>query len=416
MVMTGACGEGVAAAAAKMVKVVALVTTLTMMLAVPGVSSTTFDENGKAEPGWVPHGVEERERERTFGEDMKAVFANCYVPERLAHVPMSTVETVNSWHFAMMNDLPRNEFYRDMLRAHIVPGETVVLEIGAGSGILSVIAAMLGAKRVVAIEANPDIAQITELVAADNGVEDIVHVIQALSTEVEPEDLPGGEKAGLLVSEIFGVTLNSESALEYLDDARERLLAPDARVLPERGVQYVELIQSEGIDRLTAAREWDGVRLQSFNGFRDTVSLTPTRTFGARMSEVTYETMVEPVAVLDADFQASTHEPDDIYGGNFHWRVRALRSGTVHAALFHWEAMHTLDDGSRLSMSTSPRDTVDNRPRDIHWGQMLQLVGDETNMGQPFEVEEGDELVLEVRYDNTELQARLFRVEGDDEL
>ena len=47
---------------------------------------------------------------------------------------------------------------------------------------------------------------------------------------------------------------------------------------------------------------------------------------------------------------------------------------------------------------------------------MLQLVGDETNMGQPFEVEEGDELVLEVRYDNTQLQVRVFRVGEDDEL
>jgi len=73
------------------------------------------------------------------------------IPERLRDKPYELIEAANDWHYAMMNDHPRNEFYRDCLRRVVTP-ESIVLEIGAGSGLLSIIAASLGAKAVIAIE------------------------------------------------------------------------------------------------------------------------------------------------------------------------------------------------------------------------------------------------------------------------
>merc|ERR1719174_1536292 len=60
----------------------------------------------------------------------------------------------------MLNDRPRNSFYRRAL-ARVVPKcgkECSVLDVGAGSGLLSMMAAHLGAPQVVALEANSDLA------------------------------------------------------------------------------------------------------------------------------------------------------------------------------------------------------------------------------------------------------------------
>ena len=74
-----------------------------------------------------------------FGEDFEGHFC---VPARLQDKSADLVEAVNDFHYAMINDHPRNEFYRECLRRAIVPGESVVLEIGTGSGLLAMLAAL----------------------------------------------------------------------------------------------------------------------------------------------------------------------------------------------------------------------------------------------------------------------------------
>jgi hypothetical protein len=55
------------------------------------------------------------------------------------------VEAVNDFHFAMMNDHDRNEFYREALEKAVKPTD-MVLEIGTGSGLLAMLAAKSGAE------------------------------------------------------------------------------------------------------------------------------------------------------------------------------------------------------------------------------------------------------------------------------
>ena len=56
---------------------------------------------------------------------------------------------MNFWHYAMLNDKSRNALYYRALERTIVPGESVVLDIGSGSsGLLAMMAAKLGARKV----------------------------------------------------------------------------------------------------------------------------------------------------------------------------------------------------------------------------------------------------------------------------
>jgi hypothetical protein len=70
------------------------------------------------------------------------------IPARLHTRQAALIEVANDFHFAMLNDQPRNEFYKRALARAILPGQSIVLDIGSGSGLLSILAAQAGAQGV----------------------------------------------------------------------------------------------------------------------------------------------------------------------------------------------------------------------------------------------------------------------------
>ncbi|KEG07126.1 putative arginine N-methyltransferase, type III [Trypanosoma grayi] len=288
---------------------------------------------------------------------------NFPVPARLRHTPTSLVEAVNDFHFAMMNDGPRNEFYYELLRRHVTP-ETGVLEIGAGSGLLSLMAAQLGAKWVVAVEGSPEMAKLARANIRANKMEHKVTVLHMLSTELTLRDLP--EKPDVLVSEIFGTLLLGESALDYIVDVRERLLKPTTKIIPQHGTQYAVPIECDTLRDVCAVSGWKGLDLTNMTALQDTVSVVFAKQYGFRMSSVPFRRLSAPVEVVSVDF-ATTQRRD--IARNLDVDVVATESGTAHAMLYYWLAT---DEG--LTMSTDPADTLNNFPRDMQWGQALQLL------------------------------------------
>ena len=89
-----------------------------------------------------------------------------------------------SGHRTLLTDRNRNRsFYRAL--SDSITNESVVLDIGSGTGIWAVAAAMLGARRVVAIEYEPLLIGVIKAVAAENGVADKVEVVLGDSREVQ---------------------------------------------------------------------------------------------------------------------------------------------------------------------------------------------------------------------------------------
>ena len=89
-------------------------------------------------------------------------------------------------HRSMIRDRVRTEAFRRAIDAVVRPGD-IVLDVGAGSGILSVFAARAGAARVYAVE-QTSIAVLAQELAAANGVADIVRVIQGDVMDIEPPE------------------------------------------------------------------------------------------------------------------------------------------------------------------------------------------------------------------------------------
>jgi SAM-dependent methyltransferase len=132
-----------------------------------------------------------------------------------------------SIHRWMLLDEVRNEAYRRAISQVVKPGDTV-LDMGAGTGILSIFAAQAGATKVHAVE-RTDIAVVARKIIERNGLSDRIEVHQ---TDLEDVVLPG--KVDVIISEWMGGFGVDENMLAPLVIARDRWLRPGGRVIPER--------------------------------------------------------------------------------------------------------------------------------------------------------------------------------------
>ncbi|RLB54114.1 MAG: hypothetical protein DRJ42_10020 [Deltaproteobacteria bacterium] len=126
----------------------------------------------------------------------------------------------------MLSDAVRMEAYREAIAAVVRPGD-VVVDLGAGLGILSFLAVRAGAEKVYAIEQGGQI-ELARALAAKNGLASRIEFIEDNSKRVT---LPA--PANVLLSETLGSFGVDENTLDFTLDARERLLEPGGRMIPE---------------------------------------------------------------------------------------------------------------------------------------------------------------------------------------
>jgi protein arginine N-methyltransferase 1 len=150
----------------------------------------------------------------------------------------------------MIRDRDRTDAYTRALE-HVIRPDSVVLDIGAGSGILSLLAARAGARRVFAVEPE-DIIELARAFAAANGFGDRVAFLQAVSTRVA---LP--EPVDVVVSDIRGVLPLHRLHIPSVVDARERHLADVGRLIPSRDTLWAAPAELASIyeDRIASWEE-----------------------------------------------------------------------------------------------------------------------------------------------------------------
>lgn len=172
------------------------------------------------------------------------------------------------WHIPMMNDAPRNDAFEAAIRAAIAQKGAAarVLDIGAGSGLLSLMAARAGAHGVVACEMEPLIAEMAQQIVAQNGYADRITVHAKPSTELTiGAELDG--PADILVSEILSSDLLTEKVLDTFEDAHRRLLARDALVIPNAASAMGCLVASDTLTDYAFVGEVSGFDLSAFAAF-----------------------------------------------------------------------------------------------------------------------------------------------------
>lgn len=182
------------------------------------------------------------------------------------------------YHRTLIADRVRLEAFRDALAAVIVPGKTVVADIGTGTGVLAFLAARLGAKKVYAYEMN-EIGAVAEKLKSLNRLRN-VELIEGRSTEII--DPP---RADVVVTETLGNFALEEFLVETMNDARARHLKPGGVLIPGSVEQFASpVISPRWRDELCA---WDrvpetlGVPLDMRPAREMSLNNAYVRTFGA---------------------------------------------------------------------------------------------------------------------------------------
>lgn len=131
-------------------------------------------------------------------------------------------------HRLLVGDEVRTRSFHDSVRATIRPGD-VVLDVGAGSGILSLFAARAGASRVYALERAPGAARLARRLVDTNGLSEIIRIIES---DAENAVLP--EPVDVIVSEWLGAYGVDENMLYPVLLCRDRWLKPGGKLIPAR--------------------------------------------------------------------------------------------------------------------------------------------------------------------------------------
>jgi type I protein arginine methyltransferase len=106
-------------------------------------------------------------------------------------------------HRDMLLDEPRTLAYKDAMTPEFFK-DKIVLDVGSGTGILSLFAAQAGARRVVGVEANANLVQCATETAKENGFSDRIEFVCGRVEDIQT--LPGGiEQVDIIVSEWMGL-------------------------------------------------------------------------------------------------------------------------------------------------------------------------------------------------------------------
>lgn len=141
----------------------------------------------------------------------------------------------------MMQDYVRTSTYQKAITSNYADFKgKIVMDVGAGSGILSFFAMQAGAEKVYAIEAS-NMANFAKQLVHSNNLNDRIVVIPGKIEEIE---LP--QAVDIIISEPMGYMLYNERMLETYLHAR-KWLKPGGRMFPTEGDLHVAPFTDEAL-------------------------------------------------------------------------------------------------------------------------------------------------------------------------
>jgi histone-arginine methyltransferase CARM1 len=261
----------------------------------------------------------------------------------------------------MMQDYIRTSTYQKAIISNLADfKDKVVLDVGAGSGILSFFAVQAGARKVYAVEASSMAKHAEQLVYANK----LTNKITVVPGKIEEISIP--EPVDMIISEPMGYMLYNERMLETYLHAK-KWLKPGGRMFPTQGDLHVAPFTDASLymEQLNKANFW---YQNSFHG----VDLSSLRS--AAVSEYFRQPVVDTFdmricTARSYNFTVNFEKTDekDLHRMEIPVNFTMNQSAEVHGLAF-WFDVAFLGSSKHVWLSTSPTEPL------THWYQVRCLV------------------------------------------
>ncbi|XP_037109470.1 protein arginine N-methyltransferase 7 isoform X2 [Syngnathus acus] len=312
-------------------------------------------------------------------------------------------EIARSSYADMLYDHDRNKKYYQGIRAAVAhvqaKGESViVLDIGTGTGLLSMMAVTAGADFCYAVEVFKPMAKAAKCIVEKNGFADKIKIINKHSTDVTVG--PGEDmemKANVLITELFDTELIGEGALPSYEHAHQNLVQKGCVAVPHRATVYAQLVQSQLL--------WSWAQLQPIE-VQGTQLLPPPAVANCSGSHAVCDiqlsqisphsfTALGPVCTMfSVDFSKPVSSAPQSYSSQF----VAQSSGQAQVVLSWWDL--DMDPTGTIVCTMAPSWTYPQpkmAPWRDHWMQSVYFLPIECKVAK------GEDLSLNVDHDDYSL-------------
>ncbi|NWR36591.1 ANM7 methyltransferase, partial [Tachuris rubrigastra] len=300
-------------------------------------------------------------------------------------------EIARSRYADMLHDKDRNVKYYQGIRAAVSRvkerGEqAIVLDIGTGTGLLSMMAASAGADFCYAVEVFRPMANAAVKIVEKNGFSDKIKVINKHSTEVTVG--PDGDmecRANILVTELFDTELIGEGALPTYEHAHKHLVQEGCEAVPHRATVYVQLVESR---RMWAWNKLFPVHVEAEDG--EKIIVPPSEMENCpgvpsvcdiqlnQMPSSDFTALSDVVTMFSVDFS----KPVQSASTSYRVQLEPVKSGKAQIVLSWWDI--GMDPSGMINCSMAPywvNPTSALQWRD-HWMQCVYFLPREERVVQ----------------------------------
>lgn len=271
-------------------------------------------------------------------------------------------------HEEMLKDEVRTMTYRNSMyhNTHLFKNK-IVLDVGCGTGILCMFAAKAGAKMVIGIDCS-GIIEHAERIVKQNGLDDKIKLIRG---KVEDVELPDNiQKVDIIISEWMGYCLFYESMLKTVLYARDRWLAEDGLIFPDKASLHICAIEDRDYKQ-DKIDWWNNVYGFDMSSIRNVAITEP-------LVDVVDNKQVLTNSALIKEIDIKTMKEEDLaFSSPFHLQIKRNDYAFAFVTYFNIEftACH-----KKVGFSTAP-----DAPY-THWKHTVFYLED------PLTVKKGEEL------------------------
>ena len=251
-----------------------------------------------------------------------------------------------------------------MENKHLIK-DKVVLDVGCGTGILSMFCAKAGAKQVIAVDCS-DIIEQARLIVAQNveecGLPDVITLVKGKMEDIQ---LPV-DKVDVIVSEWMGYFLFYESMLDSVLFARDKFLVEGGVMLPDKATLYLAGIE-DGEYKQEKIEWWEDVYGFKMSCMKELALVEPIVDCVDRQ-----QIIASPVPVFSIDVRTCTKEDLDF---TVPFKLKADCNDHCHALIGYFDCEFS-SSHKKLVLPTGPSHTP------THWKQTVFYLKEVLTMSQ----------------------------------